>query len=378
MKFAHISDLHLGINLKDFSLIEDQKFILKKILSVAEENKVDALLIAGDVYDKGVASLDAIRLFEDFLKKSVAKGFKVFVISGNHDTAERLVFGRDFMESSGIYFSRVYDGAIEPVVLEDGYGPVNIYLLPFLKPAMVRFYNEDKKIEGFNDAVETVINNLKVKADERNICVAHQNIVNAERCDSESIIFGGLDGVSSEIFDCFDYTALGHIHGPQTIGKKQRVRYCGTPLKYSLSEVNHKKSVTIVEMKDKGTVEISTVPLEPLRNVREIKGTFAQIIKDSDEDKNRDDYVSIVLLDEDEVINAFYTLKSVYPHLISMRYDNVRSRNTASIKELSGVKALDPLELFDMFYENRNGLPMKEDQKAYMKSLIEEIWEGEK
>ncbi len=377
MKFAHISDLHLGMELSSYSLIEDQKYILTKMIGIFEEEKVDGVLIAGDVYDRSVASIEAIRLFEDFLRRIVKKSMKIFVISGNHDAAERLSFGRDFMEESGLFFSKVYDGSVEKVSLEDEFGKINVYLLPFVRPASVRFYNPDEKIEDFDDALRLIIKNLKINTNERNICIAHQNIVSAEHCDSELPVFGGLDGISSEIFSEFDYAALGHIHSPQTLGKNKNVRYCGTPLKYSLSEKNHKKSVTIIEFREKGNQKIHTVPLESLRDVREEKGTFEEIMKRSEgySSGQKDDFVSIVLTDEDEVLNAYYKLKSVFPHILQMTYDNTRTRNSSVVSDIKTSKAMTPLEIFDRFYENRNGIVMSEEQRKYMSSLIDSIWE---
>ena len=379
VKFAHISDLHLGIELGSYSLLEDQKYILTKMTSIFEQEGVDGVIIAGDVYDRSVASIDSIRLLEDFLRGLVKKGLKVFIISGNHDAAERLSFGRDFMENSGIFFSRAYDGSVEKIVLEDSYGKINIHLLPFVRPATVRFYNPDEKIESFEDALRVAIKNMNVDTSERNICVAHQNIVSAEHCDSEIPVYGGLDGVSAELFSDFDYTALGHIHGPQTLGKNKNVRYCGTPLKYSLSEKNHRKSVTIIDCAEKGKLSFYTVDLEPLRDVREEKGLFEEIMKKASCEtiERKDDFVSIILTDEDEVLNAYGKLKGVYPHILQMTYDNTRTRNSAVISDIARTESMSPLEIFDKFYENRNGISMNDEQKAYMSSLIESIWGGE-
>lgn len=379
MKFAHISDLHLGIELNGYSLIEDQKYILTKIINILDEQKVDGVLIAGDVYDKGIASLEAIKLFENFLTRLIKKQYKVFIISGNHDTAERLTFGHKFMESSGIFFSNVYDGNIKKVTVSDDFGPVNVYLLPFVKPSAVRFYNPDEKIDDFTDAIRVILEKLQIDKSERNVILVHQNIQNAEHCDSEGAVYGGLDGINADLFLDFDYTALGHLHGPQFIGGENKIRYCGTPLKYSLSEKNHKKSVTIVELKEKGKSDILCCPLVPLRNVREIRGTFEQIVKEAESAcEEKDDYVSIILTDEDEILNAFGSLKNIYPHIVQMTYDNKRTQNKQPLAQIQNVKALNPLELFDRFYENRNGLPMSDEQRLYMKELIEDIWEGKK
>lgn len=381
MRFAHVSDLHLGIELGSYSLIEDQKFILTKIINILDEQKVDALLIAGDVYDKGIASIEAIKLFEEFLKKLVKRNIKVFIISGNHDSAERLSFGRDFMENCGIYFSKIYEGKISPFTLEDSFGKINIFLLPFVRPGIVRHFHEDEKIESFNDAIRVAVKKMEIDPNERNICVAHQNIVGSEKCDSEMPVYGGLDGVEAEIFDDFDYVAIGHLHGPQTLGKKKNIRYCGTPLKYSASEKNQKKSVTIIDVNEKGNLEISTAPLVPMRNLREMKGTFDEIYHQAADIQDagiKNDFVNVVLTDEDEFINAYYKLKTVIPSLLSMTYDNIRTRTSKSVSEIHASKSMTPLELLDKFYENRNGIPLSAEQKDYISSLIEEIWEESK
>ena len=377
MKFAHVSDLHLGIDLSGYSLMEDQKYILDRMLEIFLEQKVDAVIIAGDVYDKGVASLEAIRLFEKFLRNLAEKHLEVFVISGNHDTAERLSFGSEFMEGSGIHFSRPYCGKIESVVMKDEHGPLNIYLLPFVRPQLVRYVHPEKEIGSFQDCVELAVNEMEIDPSQRNVLVAHQAIINVDRCDSENTVIGNLDSMGVEVFEDFDYVALGHIHGPQTLGKKKNIRYCGTPLKYSLSEKDHRKSVTIVDMGPKGTVDLATCDLVPLRDVREVRGNFADVISMAGKDgKNPDDYVKVILTDENEILNGMANLRNVYPHIVGLSYDNERSRNTRKVDDIENVKSLDPAELFDQFYFNSNGIPMDNAQKEFVSGLISEIWGG--
>lgn len=374
MLLAHISDLHLGKTLNNFSLIEDQKYILDEILNILKEKKVDVLLIAGDVYDKNIPPETGIKVFGSFLKELVEAKIKVLIISGNHDSAERLTFGGQFMTEKGIYFSKVYDGKIEPVVFEDQTGPVNFYLLPFVKPQIVQHYFEDEEIETYEDAVKCAVKHMNVNKDERNVIVAHQNIQNAERCESEEIIIGTVDAVSDEVFKDFDYTALGHIHKNQKIGKSNVV-YSGTPLKYSVSELNHDKVLPLITLGEKGQVEIENVPLLPKRNLRQIRGTLDQIMTMSKNDPNSmEDFIDIILTDEDEVMDAMATLRSVYPNVLKISYDNKATRALENVENFTNVKEKNPLEVFEEFYLSRRGQEMTTEQKEYIQSAIDLIW----
>ena len=374
MLLAHISDLHLGKTLNNFSLIEDQKYILDEILNILKEKKVDVLLIAGDVYDKNIPPETGIKVFGSFLKGLVEAKIKVLIISGNHDSAERLTFGGQFMTEKGIYFSKVYDGKIEPVVFEDQTGPVNFYLLPFVKPQIVQHYFEDEEIETYEDAVKCAVKHMNVNKDERNVIVAHQNIQNAERCESEEIIIGTVDAVSDEVFKDFDYTALGHIHKNQKIGKSNVV-YSGTPLKYSVSELNHDKVLPLITLGEKGQVEIENVPLLPKRNLRQIRGTLDQIMTMSKNDPNSmEDFIDIILTDEDEVMDAMATLRSVYPNVLKISYDNKATRALENVENFTNVKEKNPLEVFEEFYLSRRGQEMTTEQKEYIQSAIDLIW----
>ena len=254
MKFIHLSDLHLGKRVNDFSMIEDQAFILERILGIIEAEKPQAVLIAGDVYDKPVPPAEAVRLFDDFLNRLSGTGAEIFIISGNHDSAERLSFGSRIMDRQGIHFAGGYDGSTRCFSLCDEYGKVNFYMLPFIKPVHVRqAFTEDEKaaeIVTFTDALSFAIEKMGVNKEERNVLMAHQFCTGAERSGSEDISVGGLDTVDSSVFEAFDYTALGHLHGPQHVGS-ENIRYCGSPLKYSFSEVNQVKSVTVVELGEK-------------------------------------------------------------------------------------------------------------------------------
>lgn len=378
MKLIHLSDLHLGKRVKDFSMLEDQEYILAEILRVTAAESPDAVLIAGDVYDKSVPSAEAVELFDDFLVRLSRLDTQVFVISGNHDSPERLAFGGRLMDRSGIHLSPVYSGQVQPIPLTDRFGAVNIYMLPFLKPAHVRRFFPDSEISSYTDALRTAIGQMSVDALERSVLVTHQFVTGAERSDSEDISVGGTDNVDVSVFDPFDYVALGHIHGPQHIGR-EAVRYCGTPLKYSFSEAGHQKSVTVVELAEKGNVIIRTVPLTPLRDMREIRGTYMELTARSFYDSfPKDDYLHITLTDEEDKLNALDNLRTIYPNLLQLDYDNKRTRSGGvSLESVDGLQRRSPLQLFAEFYEQQNGQPMSEEQEHCIQSLIEEIWEDE-
>lgn len=378
MKFIHLADLHIGKRVNEFSMIEDQKYILKVILNIIDDEKPDGVLIAGDVYDKSVPSAEAVQLLDDFLCRLAERKLPTYIISGNHDSAERLSFGGRLMDMSGIHLSPVYNGKVEPFTLTDEYGKVNIYMLPFIKPVNVRRFFPDSEIESYTDAIKVAVDSMNVDEKERNIIVTHQFVTGASRSESEEISVGGSDNVDASVFDAFDYVALGHIHGPQKIGRES-VRYCGTPLKYSFSEANHKKSVTVVEMGEKGKIEIRTVPLVPKHDLREIKGKYEEILlKDNYEGTNTEDYIHITLTDEEDIPDVMNRLRVIYPNIMKIDYDNKRTRSNQAVGKAEGVEKKSPLELFSEFYYDRNGQTMSEEQTAFMQNLIEEIWEGEK
>lgn len=380
MKFLHISDLHIGKRVNEFSMIEDQKYILKQILSIAERGQADAVIIAGDIYDKPVPSAEAVQLFDHFLTELADQNKKVFMISGNHDSPERIAFGAQLMSGRGVYVSPVYDGTVSKIPLTDEYGELFIYLLPFIKPAVVRHALE-KELEGnlpesYQEAVEIAVNRMEVDGQKRNILIAHQFVTGAKRAESEEVIVGGLDNVDAEVFDAFDYVALGHIHRPQQIGK-ETVRYCGTPLKYSFSEEEQEKTVTVIEFKEKGQIDLDTVPLYPLHDMRTLKGTYNEImLKSSYPDVERDDYVKVILTDEEDIIDAMQRLRTKYPNLMQLEYDNSRTRQNQAIELIKDVDQKSEMELFEEFYEKQNNQPMSVVQREYITHLLEEIQEG--
>lgn len=377
MKFIHLSDLHLGKRLNEFSLLEDQKYILIKILNVIDGEKPDAVLIAGDVYDKSVPSAEAVELFDEFLVRLAERNLQVFVISGNHDSPERLAFGGRLMDASGVHLAPVYKGRVEPITLQDFFGPVNIYMLPFVKPAHVRRFFPEAEIESYTDALRVAIGDMMPNDTERNILLAHQFVTGAERSESEEVSVGGLDNVDAAVFEGFDYAALGHIHGPQNLS--ETVRYCGTPLKYSFSEARHEKSVTVVELGEKGTLSIRTVPLTPLHDMVELRGRYEELMSRSfyENTSYQTDYVHITLTDEADVPEAMARLRTVYQNLMKLSYDNARTRHLSQIDRAENVEAKAPMEVFAEFYAKQNGTELTEEQVALLQGLIEKIWEGE-
>ena len=376
MKFIHLSDLHIGKRLYEYSLIEDQEFILKRIIGFIDDEKPDAVLIAGDVYDKDIPPAEAITLFNNFLNALYSKNIEIFIISGNHDSNERLAFGSTLMDKSGVHFSKFYNGIITPYEMLDEFGKVNIYLLPFIKPSSVKRWF-DKDISSYTEALDTAISAMNINKNERNILISHQFVTGANTCDSENISVGGLDNVDVSVFADFDYVALGHLHRPQNCSS-EKVRYSGTPLKYSFSEANDKKSVTVVEIKEKGNLEIRTIPLIPMRDMVQIKGTYNEVTSgDFYKDTTyQSDYVHITLTDEDYVVDANAKLRTVYKNLMLVDYDNKRTRASAQIDVSEQSVKKSPIERFADFYELQNNQPMNNDQLEFMQDLISDVWEG--
>ena len=375
MKLVHLSDLHLGKRVNEFSMLEDQKHILWEILRIIGREKPEGVIIAGDVYDKAVPPAEAVALLDEFLVRLAGMRTEVFIISGNHDSAERIAFGSRLIRESGVHLSPVFSGEIEPCTLTDEYGEVQIRMLPFIKPADVRHAFPEEEIGDYTDAVRTVIRHMNPDPSVRNVLVAHQFVTGAERSDSEDVSVGGMDNVDASVFEPFDYVALGHIHGPQRIGR-ETVRYCGTPLKYSFSERNHVKSVTVVTLGEKGRTEIRTVPLIPLHDMREIRGTYEELtLRKNWEGTATDDYLHVILTDENDVPDAMARLRVIYPNIMKVDYDNQRTR-TASLTGLAEeTERKSEMELFEEFYAGQNGQPLSGEQRSFAEALLEKLKE---
>lgn len=375
MKIMHLSDLHIGKKVNEYSMLQDQIYILKEILQIIDDEKVETVIIAGDVYDRSLPPNEALELFDEFLYQLSGRNVNVFVISGNHDSPERISYGGRMMTENKIFLSPVYDGNVKPITLNDDYGEVNFYLLPFIRPADIRRYFPDENIENYTDAVKVAIDNMNVDFNERNILVTHQFVTGAELSESEDIIVGGTDNVSGEVFDGFDYVALGHIHREQTVGK-DNIRYCGTPLKYSFSEAKNIKSVTILDFNDKGNIEYSKIPLTPLRDMREIRGTYYELtLKSNYESTNTEDYLHITLTDEEDIPDAIGKLRSIYPNIMKLDYDNLRTRGSGTVDAIENIESKSPFELFAELFKQQNNQDMSEEQEEIMRNLIDKIWE---
>lgn len=377
MKLFHLSDLHLGKRVNEFPMLEDQRYILNEILKIADEERPDAVLIAGDVYDKSVPSAEAVELLDWFLGELARRELAILMISGNHDSPERLSFASSLLKKNRVYISPVYHGEVDPISLEDEYGKVNFYLLPFIKPIHVRHCFPEAVIESYTDAVNCAIEHINVDAAQRNVLLTHQFVTGAERCESEELSIGGSDNVDVSVFDAFDYVALGHLHGPQNVDG-ERVRYCGTPLKYSFSEAHHVKSVTVVELGKKGEQSLRTVPLIPKRDMLDVRGTYGQVVSLEFYQKlDRDAYIRVTLTDENNIPDAVGKLRVIYPNLMLLRYDNARTHGGGELVDAETTARLSPLDLFAAFYEQQNGSPLSEDQKDYLSGVIEAVWEGQ-
>lgn len=377
MKFLHLSDLHIGKRVYEFSMLEDQKYILEQIVEIAKRERPDGVILAGDIYDKPIPPAEAVQALDDFLTRLAEQKIPVFAISGNHDSAQRLAFGARLMSGKGIYLSPVYDGEVRKICLEDAWGEVCVYLLPFLKPALVRHALDLEEIETYQDAVRAAVEHMDVDERKRNVLVAHQFVTGAARCESEEVTVGGLDNVDASLFEAFDYVALGHIHSPQHIGR-ETMRYCGTPLKYSFSEAEQEKSVTVVELLDKGTVQIRQIPLAPLRDMRKIRGTYLEVTaKSFYQGTNTEDYVQITLTDEEDVLDGLQKLRVIYPNLMRLEYDNRRTKESRDITGAGQVEQKTELELFEEFYQLQNNQPMCRQQADFVKKLLEQIRQGE-
>lgn len=377
MKFIHLSDLHIGKRVNGFSMIDDQRYILDRILDIVDVENPNGIIIAGDIYDKFIPPTEAVQLFNNFIVSLSGRGQKVFAISGNHDSPERIAFGSELMNSAGVYFSPVYNGKVKPISLEDEHGRVNIYMLPFVKPSNVRQCYPDEKIESYTDAVRCAVDHMEIDTSERNILIAHQFVTGASQCDSEAPSVGGIDNVDVSAFAGFDYVALGHIHTPQNTGR-ETVRYCGSPLKYSFSEAKHIKSVTVLNIGEKGNVSIDTIPLIPKRDMCEIQGLYNDITLRSfyeGNNINKEDYFHITLTDENDIIDAISKLRIFYPNIMKLDYNNKRTSSISQITVADDLGKKTPLELLEEFYELQNNQSMSDEEKKFVLSLIEEISE---
>ena len=377
MKLFHISDLHLGKRLNEYSLLEDQRFILSQIIAKIDAEKPDALLIAGDVYDKPIPPVEAVTLFDDFLYQLTQRKLNVLLISGNHDSAERVAFASRLLARNGLYFSPAYQGSVSPVTLSGEYGVVDFFLLPFIKPAHIRRHHQEDETVSYTDAVSHAIRHMQVDSSRRNVLVTHQFVTGASLSDSEEISVGGSENVDAAVFAPFDYVALGHIHGPQSISAPT-IRYCGSPLKYSFSEANHQKSITVIQLAEKGKVDVSVLPLHPKRELRKMQGDFATLTDpDFYQKQDRDAYWQITLTNEELIPNAVQILRQIYPNMLHLSFENRRTAANQYLAAAVEPEKRTPVDLFAELYQLQNNQPMTDDQRQYIHQLVEKIREAQ-
>lgn len=377
MKFLHLGDLHLGKSLFDFDLIEDQKYILDQILDIADKESVDGVLIAGDVYDKSVPSEAATRLLDYFLVALTKRKIKVCMVSGNHDSDDRLNYGSTLFATNQIFISAVFDGTLHRQSFADGDTEIDIYMLPFVKASQVKHYFPDENIVSYDDAVRTIIRSADINKNKKNILVAHQFVsgrgedpalAGSESVGTQSV--GTVEKIGYDCFDVFDYVALGHIHSPQRVGREE-IRYAGSPLKYSLSEVNNEKSVPLITVTAEEGVKIELVPLKPMRDVRHIKGTLKELL-DKKNIKAPEDFIYATLTDEDIVNDAMGIFQQIYPNTVRIDYDNSHTRQIeqVDISRIAENKTFP--ELIGDFYRLMYGCEMTEEEMDVMRTAARE------
>lgn len=373
MKILHLADLHLGKKVNGFNMIEDQAVALREIVKLVEKEKVQVVLIAGDIYDQPLASSEAMQVFDVFLTSLRKIKVKILMIAGNHDSVERLSFASSLMTNSEIYISKPFNNFVEKVVFEDEFGEINFYLMPFLKPIHVRVFHEDVKIDDFQKAIDLVVAGIDLDESKRNVILSHQFIVGADQSDSEELYLGGSEAISIDTYDKFDYVALGHIHKKQAF-RDGKVRYPGSLLKYSKSEANYQKAITILDIKEKGNIEIFERNINYLRDMRIIEGYFEDIIENSKKDKRKEDFIHINLFDEDQVFDALSRLRDIYPNLMSLVYTKVMESQSIQDIEINHEKKKNPFELFKDFYEYRKNKKLDDDKEALVKEIINDVW----
>lgn len=379
MKILHLADLHIGKIIFEQSLLEDQEYMLNKIIEKIKEENIDAILIAGDVYDRSIPQADAIDLLDRFLNiliKELKK--KVFIIAGNHDSKERLGFGNKIFENEGLFISSKYEGKIKKVELQDEYGKLNIYMLPFIKPIEVKKYFDDETL-SYDETIKKIIEKEDIDESQRNIILTHQFVTaigeEVERTESEVLTLGGTDNVDISNYNKFDYVAIGHVHRPQRIGR-DTARYAGTMLKYSFSEVNHKKTMPIIDFKEKGNIDIKLVELKPLRDMREIKGPIEKLLENYEEE-NANDYIRAIITNEEPVYDAIGQLRRIYPNVLKLEVQNSKILSNIEFKteNLQKVKSKSEVELFNEFYKFQNNIELNVEQKNLIQEVVKEIKE---
>ena len=379
MKVLHLADLHIGKIVLEQSMLEDQKYMINQIIEKIKEENVEVVLISGDVYDRSVPPSDAVNVLDNFLKVLIKDlKLKVLIIAGNHDSKERLNFGSKIFAEEGLYISATYNGKIDKVELKDKFGKINFYMLPYIKPVEVKQYF-DEEINSYHLAVKAVIDKEDIDEFNRNIILSHQFVTagneEPEKSDSETLFLGGTENVDVSCYDKFDYVALGHIHGPQRIGR-DTARYAGTILKYSFSEVNQKKRLTIIDFQEKGKIDIKFIDLKPLRDMRTIKGPIKELLKEENYiNTNREDYIRAIITNKEPIYDAIGQIKKVYPNTLRLDIENSKMKNNSETKlsDLDNIKKKSELELFNEFYKYQHNKNLDENQEKILKTIIKEV-----
>ena len=380
MKILHLADLHIGKIVLEQSMLEDQKYILKQIVEKIKNEKIELVLIAGDIYDRSVPPSDAVTCLNNFLKILIKDlKVKVCIIAGNHDSKERLGFGSEIFANDGLYITANYKGKVDKIELHDEYGKLNIYMLPYIKPVEVKEFFGDIEINSYHEAIRTIIEKEKIDQNERNIILSHQFVTagseEPERSESETLILGGTENVDISCYKKFDYVALGHIHGPQRIGR-DTARYAGTILKYSFSEVNQKKSLTMINFKEKGNLDIKLIPLEPLRDMRILKGPIEELNKEENYKKtNVEDYIKAIITNEEPVYDAIGKMKKIFPNTLRLEIENSKTNLNIDKKlsNLDNIKKKDEIELFNEFYKYQHDQELNSIQLEIIEDIIKDV-----
>lgn len=379
MKLIHTADLHIGKVVYGISLLSDQKYILNQIEKIIEKEQAEGLIIAGDIYDRTIPSAEAVSVMDDFLTNLIDKGKKIFIISGNHDSPERISFARRILEKKGLYIVGNYEKEVKKITLTDRYGNINFYLLPFAKTSVINYINGEKR-NSYSDSIKKIIEGIKISTSERNILIAHCFVTNGNispKFSGSETAFsvGGIDNVEADNFLKFDYVALGHIHSSQKINKEY-IRYAGSPLKYSFSETFHKKSVVVIELLEKGIIELKEQVVTPLHDMRRIKGTLSNLLKQEIVNSaNRMDYIEAILTDTKALIEPMGKLRIVYPNIMHMEIDKKDTKEINSQTILMKEKTM--LEICKSFFYDMTGEKLEEKKEKILEEFIEKAEKGE-
>ena len=379
MKILHLADLHLGKRVNEISMIEDQKYILDEIIALIKEESVEIVLLCGDIYDKSIPTIEAIHLLDEFLDQLSKMEIKVLMISGNHDSIDRLSFGKSLFKRSNLYIASQFEDKIEKLTIKEEKMTVNFYMLPFVKPAYIS-HKFELQTESYEECFRYLIEHTKINEEETNILLTHQfvtaNKKDPELSDSETSNLGGIDNIDFHVFDPFDYVALGHIHKPQAMGR-DKVRYAGSILKYSFSEVHMDKKAVILTIADNKDVKLSFYPLKPLRDMREIECSLKQLLKKECEIGNSEDYMHVILTDEEQILDAIGKVRTIYPNVMQISFKNRRNMKEleavgVGIKE-DQISDQSPMELFEQFYKMQNHIDLDEKRSKLALSVFEEV-----